>query len=45
MLIESITREDHALRLAKEEGQTFFVPERVLLGMMNTADRSLAVVD
>ena len=48
MLIEVDKRgEEHALRLAyQEEGQTFFVPENVyVLGMMNTADRSLAVVD
>ena len=48
MLIEDDKRgEEHALRLAyQEEGQSFFVPENVyLLGLMNTADRSLAVVD
>ena len=48
MLIEPDKRgESHALRLAYQaEGQTFFVPENVyILGMMNTADRSLAVVD
>ncbi len=48
MLIEVDKRgEENALRLAyQEEGQSFFVPENVyLLGMMNTADRSLAVVD
>jgi hypothetical protein len=48
MLIEPDKRgETHALRLAYQaEGQTFFVPENVyILGMMNTADRSLAVVD
>ncbi|BDU78148.1 AAA family ATPase [Mesoterricola sediminis] len=48
MLIEKDKRgEDNALRLAyQEEGQTFFVPENVhILGLMNTADRSLAMVD
>lgn len=48
MLIEVDKRgEEYALRLAyQEEGQSFFVPDNVyLLGMMNTADRSLAVVD
>ncbi len=48
MLIESDKRgEEYSLRLAyQEEGQSFFVPENVyILGMMNTADRSLAVVD
>jgi len=48
MLIEPDKRgEAHALKLAYQgEGQTFFVPENVyILGLMNTADRSLAVVD
>lgn len=48
MLIENDKRgEEYSLRLAyQEEGQSFFVPENVyILGMMNTADRSLAVVD
>ena len=48
MLIEADKRgEEHSVRLAyQEEGQRFFVPENVyILGMMNTADRSLAVVD
>lgn len=48
MLIEHDKRgEAHALRLANQTvGQSFFVPENVfILGMMNTADRSLAVVD
>ena len=48
MLIEVDKRgEDHTLRLAyQEEGQCFFVPDNIyILGMMNTADRSLAVVD
>jgi 5-methylcytosine-specific restriction protein B len=48
MLVESDKRgEESALKLAYQEGtQTFFVPENVyILGLMNTADRSLAVVD
>jgi 5-methylcytosine-specific restriction protein B len=48
MLIENDKRgENYALKLAYQEGsQTFFVPENVyILGLMNTADRSLAVVD
>lgn len=48
MLIEPDKRgEGHSLRLAYQmDGQSFFVPENVyILGMMNTADRSLAVVD
>ncbi len=48
MLIENDKRgEDSALKLAYQEGsQTFFVPKNVyILGLMNTADRSLAVVD
>lgn len=47
-LIENDKRgEDSALKLAYQEGsQTFFVPENIyILGLMNTADRSLAVVD
>jgi len=48
MLIEPDKRgENYALRLAYQgENQSFFVPENVfILGLMNTADRSLAVVD
>jgi 5-methylcytosine-specific restriction protein B len=48
MLIEMDKRgERHALKLTyQDEGQTFFIPENVyILGLMNTADRSLAVVD
>lgn len=48
MLIESDKRGEHySMRLAyQQEGQSFYVPANVfILGMMNTADRSLAVVD
>ncbi|WP_257309753.1 AAA family ATPase [Geothrix fuzhouensis] len=48
MLVENDKRgEEFALKLAyQEDSQTFFVPENVyILGLMNTADRSLAVVD
>ncbi len=49
MLIEHDKRDAHyALKLtyADEEGEKFFVPPNVhLIGTMNTADRSLAIVD
>lgn len=49
MLIEADKREEkYAVKLtyAKNETDPFFVPENVhLLGLMNTADRSLAIVD
>ncbi len=47
MLIESDKRgPDHAIPLTYSPDETFFVPENVyLLGLMNTADRSLAMVD
>jgi MoxR-like ATPase len=47
MLLEADKRgTDHAVPLAYSPGETFYVPENLyLLGMMNTADRSLAMVD
>lgn len=47
MLIEADKRgPEHAVPLAYSPDQTFYVPENLyLLGMMNTADRSLAMVD
>lgn len=47
MLIESDKRgPDHALPLTYSANATFFVPENVrIIGLMNTADRSLAMVD
>ncbi len=48
MLVESDKRgPEHAVRLTYQEaGESFSVPENVhILGLMNTADRSLAVVD
>ena len=48
VLIEPDKRDaDHSLRLAYQmDGEDFFVPPNVyILGLMNTADRSLAVVD
>ena len=47
MLIEADKRgPDYAVPLAYSPGDTFFVPENLyVLGMMNTADRSLAMVD
>jgi MoxR-like ATPase len=49
MLIEADKRgKEHAMPLAysKEMGERFYIPENLhLIGMMNTADRSLAMVD
>lgn len=47
MLVEADKRgSDYAVPLAYSPGELFFVPENLyLLGMMNTADRSLAMVD
>ena len=48
MLLEADKRgSGHAIRLTyQEEGESFCVPENVyVLGLMNTADRSLAMVD
>ena len=49
VLLEADKRgEDHAIPLAyaRHAGETFFVPRNLyLIGMMNTADRSLALVD
>lgn len=48
MLIESDKRgTEHAIELTYSvSGETFYVPENVhVLGLMNTADRSLAIVD
>jgi len=47
MLIESDKRgPDHAIPLRYSPEDTFFVPENVhVVGLMNTADRSLALVD
>lgn len=47
LLIEPDKRgEDYALPLTYSPEDTFFVPENVhIIGMMNTADRSLAMVD
>jgi len=47
MLIESDKRgAEHAIPLTYSSDETFFVPENVhLVGLMNTADRSLAMVD
>ncbi len=47
MLIESDKRgPEHALPLTYSANATFFVPENVhIIGLMNTADRSLAMVD
>jgi Cdc6-like AAA superfamily ATPase len=47
MLIEADKRGDaHALNLLYEPDKTFSVPENLyIIGMMNTADRSLALID
>ena len=47
MLIENDKRgPDHSIPLAYSSDRTFFVPENVhVIGLMNTADRSLAMVD
>ena len=48
MLVEKPYRgEKHAMELAySEDGETFFVPDNVyIIGMMNSADRSLAMID
>ena len=49
MLIESDKRgKDHAITLAysQKDSERFYIPENLhLIGMMNTADRSLAMVD
>jgi Cdc6-like AAA superfamily ATPase len=47
MLIEADKREDdHALNLLYEPDKTFSVPKNLyIIGMMNTADRSLALID
>ena len=47
MLIEGDKRgEKNALRLLYEKDKLFFVPEKLyIIGMMNTADRSLAMLD
>ncbi|MBN1187201.1 MAG: EVE domain-containing protein [Bacteroidales bacterium] len=49
MLIEPDKRKDkYAVKLtyAEDEAETFFVPENLyIIGTMNTADRSLAIVD
>ena len=46
MLIESEKRGEPLRLLYQKEGESFFVPDNVfIIGMMNTADRSLAVID
>lgn len=46
MLIESEKRGESLRLLYQKEGESFFVPDNVfIIGMMNTADRSLAVID
>ena len=47
MLIENDKRgEDYALELVYKDDEKFFVPENLyIIGLMNTADRSLAMLD
>ena len=46
MLIENDKRGDKVKLLYQQNGETFCVPDNVfIIGMMNTADRSLAVID
>lgn len=46
MLIESEKRGEALRLLYQKEGESFFVPDNIfIIGMMNTADRSLAVID
>lgn len=46
MLIENDKRGEELRLLYQKKGETFFVPDNVfIIGMMNTADRSLAVID
>jgi len=47
MLIENDKRgEEHELPLLYKKDEKFFVPENIrIIGMMNTADRSLAMID
>lgn len=47
MLIEADKRgPDHAIKLMYSEEESFYIPENIyIIGMMNTADRSLALID
>jgi len=47
LLIEADKRDsEYAVRLTYDKNETFYIPENVyLIGTMNTADRSLAMVD
>lgn len=46
MLIENDKRGEKLQLLYQKDGEEFFVPDNVyIIGMMNTADRSLAVID
>lgn len=46
MLIENDKRGEELRLLYQKEGESFYVPDNVfIIGMMNTADRSLAVID